>query len=60
MIGIIYSVLLTLSSKDERADQSTAGAPSKPLYYHDVQCSERDLTLIDCGFTVYTDLTMTH
>ena len=50
--------LLSLPT-DEQADQSTPGAPSKPLYYHDVQCSERDMTLLDCGFTVYTDLTMT-
>ena len=58
LVAIMFC-LLSLPT-DEVADQSTPGAPSKPLYYHDVRCSERDMTLLDCGFTVYTGLTMTH
>ena len=26
-------------------------APSKPLYLHDVRCSEGNLALLECGFT---------
>ena len=26
-------------------------APSKPLHYHSIRCSLRDLTLLECGFT---------
>ena len=30
-------------------------APSKPLYIHDVRCSEGNLALVDCGFTKSSD-----
>ena len=25
-------------------------APSKPLHYHSIRCTRRDLMLLDCGF----------
>ena len=55
---LIFFCLLIYA--DEPADQSTPTAPSKPLYYHNIKCSERDLTLLECGFTKYLDLTETH
>jgi deleted-in-malignant-brain-tumors protein 1 len=35
---------------NEPANQSTPVAPSKPLHYHSIRCTRRDLTLLDCGF----------
>ena len=40
---------------DRPADTSVTMAPSKPLYIHDVRCSERNLALVDCGFTKSSD-----
>jgi deleted-in-malignant-brain-tumors protein 1 len=45
---------------DESTNLSIPTAPSKPLYYHSVKCSRRDLSLEECGFTKYTDLTKTY
>ncbi|CAI8023573.1 Neurotrypsin [Geodia barretti] len=45
---------------NESTNLSIPTAPSKPLYYHSVKCSRRDLSLEECGFTRYTDLTKTY
>jgi hypothetical protein len=44
-------------ANDEPANKSTPMAPSKPLYYYSVKCSSQDLSLLECGFTEYTDYT---
>ena len=39
---------------DGPADISIPTAPSKPLYLHDIQCSEGNLALLKCGFTKHS------
>ena len=48
MLSII--VCCTISA-DAPANQFIPMAPSKPLHYHSIRCSLRDLTLLECGFT---------
>jgi hypothetical protein len=41
---------LGYETTNEPANQSTTMAPSKPIHYHSIRCTRRDLTLLDCGF----------
>ena len=46
---------LTAYLTDEKLSDSTIPvALSKPVYLHNIKCTRRDLTLLECGFTRYT------
>ena len=43
------------SSTDGTANRSIPFAPSKPVYLHNIRCTSRDLSLLECGFTRYSE-----
>ena len=43
--------MITVYNVDGPADKAIPMAPSKPLYLHDIQCSEGNLALLECRFT---------
>ena len=62
---LYYLCMLTrlnhlFTQKKNSTGLSIPMAPSKPLYYHSVQCSSQHLSLVECGFMRHTDLTKTY
>ena len=43
-----------LSFTDQLVNHTVPQALSKPVYIHNIVCSSRDLTLLECGFSRYS------